>query len=200
VTGSDARLQEAAAWLRAGGIVVFPTETFYGLAVDPESADAVTALFDLKGRPDTHAVPLVAGTRDQVARHIGPLTGLNARLAEVWWPGPLSLLFNAPAAIAPAVHAGTGAVAVRVPDHPVARALAETFGRPVTATSANRSGEPPATEVSVIADLVADARVFVLAAGRTPGGRPSTIVDARFSPPVIVRDGAIPADRVLATC
>jgi L-threonylcarbamoyladenylate synthase len=106
------------------------------------------------------------------------------------------VICEAPASVVPAVHAGRRTVAVRVPDHVVARALAEACGSPVTATSANRSGEPPARTADALADVV-DARVLIVDGGSTPGGRPSTIVDARGSQPVCVREGAVAWDRVV---
>ena len=193
---SDA-VRNAADWIRHGGVVVFPTETFYGLAVDPRQPDAVAAVFDLKGRPTGMALPLVASSLAQVENLVGTLRGANAQLAADFWPGPLSLVLDAPASIAPAVHGGTQTVAVRVPAHPMARALAEACGHPLTATSANRSGEPPVEDLAGITLIAADRRVVVLDGGRTPGGAPSTIVDARMTPVRIIRDGAVPSDRVL---
>ena len=190
-------VRDAADWIRHGGVVIFPTETFYGLAVDPTQPDAVAAVFDLKGRPAGMALPLVASSLAQVENLVGTLRGANARLAADFWPGPLSLVLDAPASIAPAVHGGTHTVAVRVPAHPMARALAEAYGRPLTATSANRSGEPPVDDLAGITTIAADRRVVVLDGGRTPGGAPSTIVDARVAPVRIIRNGAVPSDRVL---
>jgi L-threonylcarbamoyladenylate synthase len=190
-------VRDAADWIRRGGVVAFPTETFYGLAVDPTQPDAVAAVFHIKGRPDGMALPLVAASMAQVETLLGPLQGASARLAAVFWPGPLSLVLDAPPSIAPAVHGGTHTVAVRVPAHAIARALAEAYGHPITATSANRSGEPPVEDLAGLAAIAADRRVVVLDGGRTPGGAPSTIVDARATPVRIIRDGAVPSDRVL---
>jgi L-threonylcarbamoyladenylate synthase len=191
------RVAVAASWLRNGGVVVFPTETFYGLAADPAHPDAVAAVFDLKGRPFGMALPLIAASLSQVEQFVGPLGGASRQLAEEFWPGPLSLVVDAPASVASAVHGGTGTVAIRVPGHAVARALAAAHGGPVTATSANRSGEPAPTEASAAAGIGADRRVLVLDGGRTLGGAPSTIVDARVTPIRIVRHGAVSAERVL---
>jgi L-threonylcarbamoyladenylate synthase len=189
-----ADLAPAAARLRQGGIVAFPTDTFYGLAVDPCSDAAVRALFSLKGRAPAAAIPLIAASLAQVEAwcELGPA---SRALAAAFWPGPLSLICDAPSAVAVAVHGGRRTVAIRVPDHPVARALAEAFGAPVTATSANRSGEPAASRASDVP--WPDDAVLVIDAGPTAGGAPSTIVDARASAPVLVRDGAIAWSRVL---
>ena len=190
-------LAEAVEWLRGGGIVVLPTDTFYGLAVDPASAVAVRRLFDLKGRSARVALPFIAASTHQVESFCGRFEAQSARIAERFWPGPLSLILDAPPTIAVEVHAGRRTVAIRVPAHPVARALAEAWGGPLTSTSANRSGEPAASRVSQLGSWVHDSHVFVIDGGETPGGIASTIVDARRSPPTLVRDGAIAWERVL---
>jgi len=193
---TEGQLAPAVAWLRDGGIVAFPTETFYGLAVDPRSPSAVAALFDLKGRPDALALPLIAASMTAVEAWSGPLSSLTRRLAAAFWPGPLSLIVDVLVSLAPRVAAG-GTVAVRVPSHVVARELAAAWGAPLTATSANLSGQPSARTVEELGAIVDDARVLVIDGGPTPGGRPSTIVDARNAPPTLVREGAVPWKRVL---
>jgi len=190
-------LAAAGEWLRAGGIVAYPTDTFYGLAVDPTQAAAVADLFDLKGRDPGVAMPLIAASTAQVLGIVEAIDEASSRLAETFWPGPLSLVLNAADRVAPAVHAGRHTLAVRVPAHRVARALAETCGRAITATSANRSAAPSVSSAEELDDLGRDRRVLVIDAGRTPGGLPSTIVDARGAQPRLVREGAIPWNRVL---
>ena len=182
--------EPAVAWLKKGGIVAYPTDTFYGLAVDPTSPEAVKGLFELKGRNEAVAVPFIAASRAQVDGWTG-LSVLGARLADQFWPGPLSLLCAAPKSVVPAALGGGDTVAVRVPDHAVARALAYAWGAPITATSANKSGDPPATTAEQLASLKSPA-LFIIDAGPTPGGSPSTIVDARGAArPILLREGAI---------
>jgi L-threonylcarbamoyladenylate synthase len=190
-------LQPAVEWLRAGKIVAFPTDTLYGLAVDPRSDAAVHRLFELKGRRARAALPLVASSTRQVEALCGPFGSQAARLAATFWPGPLSLVFDAPAAISVAVHGGSRTLAIRVPDHPVARALAEAWGGPLTATSANRTGADPASEAGALGSIGDDPNVCVVDAGPTAGGAPSTIVDARGPRLTLVREGAIAWTRVL---
>jgi L-threonylcarbamoyladenylate synthase len=200
VSSADCRpgeLAHAVEWLRAGKIVAFPTDTFYGLAVDPSSDAAVHNLFELKGRRARAALPLVAASSRQVEGLCGQLGSSAARLAAAFWPGPLSLVFDAPASVSVAVHGGSRSLAIRVPDHPVARALAEAWGAPVTATSANRTGAPPASDVKALDEIALDPQILVIDAGPTPGGAPSTIVDARGPRLTLVREGAIAWDRVL---
>ena len=190
-------LAPAVAALKNGGVVAFPTETFYGLAVDPRSAAAVAKVFELKQRAPDQPLPLIASDIDQVAGHAGTLTPLAARLASRGWPGPLTLIIPASRHLCDAVHLSTGTIAVRVPADAVARALAARVGHAITSTSANISGEPPsATPDRVVASLGSGIDVLI-DAGPTPAGLPSTIVDATGDVPVLVRAGAIPWDRVL---
>jgi len=188
-------LLQAVAFLRGGGVVAFPTDTLYGLAVDPASPAAVDRLFELKGRAPSAAIPFVAASRAQVDGWCG-LRGDSVELADTFWPGPLSLICDAPASIVAAVHAGLGTVAVRVPAHPIARALAEAWGSPLPATSANRTGEPAATQASELANLHSP-HLLIIDGGLAAGGAPSTIVDARERPARLIREGAIAWNRVL---
>ncbi len=190
-------LQSAVDWLRAGRVVAFPTDTFYGLAADPRSSPAIRLLFEIKGRERQSAVPLVAASRHQVEQCCGPLETRARRLAERFWPGPLSLVLDVPASMASEVYGEESSVAIRVPAHPVARALCEAWGGPLTATSANRSGDAPARAVDELGPLAHDERLLVVDGGSTPGGLPSTIVDVRGPEPVLVRAGALAWDRVL---
>ncbi|HUF46601.1 MAG TPA: L-threonylcarbamoyladenylate synthase [Vicinamibacterales bacterium] len=196
-----ADLAPAAEWIRQGGIAALPTETFYGLAVDPQCRAAVAALFELKGRQAQSALPLVAASLEQVEALCGPLPDGARQLARRFWPGPLSLVLDVRidlrAGLAPLVAAGDRSVAIRVPGHEIPRVLAAHVGRPLTATSANRSGEAPARSARALAWLAADSRVLVIDAGDSPGELPSTIIDARVWPPRLVREGAVPWSRVL---
>jgi len=187
----------AASALREGGVIVFPTDTLYGLAADARNPRAVEAVFRVKGRAPAEPLPLVAADAGQVEREAAVMSPLARRLAERFWPGPLTLVVAARASLAPAVTAGTGTVAIRVPDHIVARRLAELAGVPLTSTSANRSGFPPvATAAEAVAGL-GEGLAGVLDAGVTPGGPPSTIVDARGDEPRLIRAGSIAFERVL---
>ena len=190
-------LTAAADALRTGGIVAFPTETFYGLAVDPRSAPAVERVFALKGRSSGQALPLIAAGVEQVATQVGTLSPLARRLADRAWPGPLTLIIAASPALCEHVHRSTGKVAVRVTADPVARALAERAGHPITSTSANLSGETPAVTADAVARAFDDRLDVLIDAGRTPGGLPSTIVDATGDTPLLVRAGIVAWERVL---
>ena len=161
--------------------VALPTDTLYGLAADPFRADAVARVFLVKGRMADRALPLIAADADQVAARLGPLPPNGARLAEKFWPGPLTLLVPAPAALAREVTGGTGRVGVRVPAHEIARAICRGPDGPITATSANRSGQPATADPGEVERTLGDDVDLLIDAGPTPGGAPSTIVDVTGS-------------------
>lgn len=203
-------IRQAVGVLTRGGVVAFPTDTLYGLAVDPRRDDAVERLFALKRRDGRVAVPLVASDVAQAlaAAELGPADVL---LADAFWPGPLSIVVPARPMVSRLALGGGRTVAVRVPAHPVARALAAAFGFCVTATSANLSGARPAIAADEICGLAQAGSiagwipsvipsvtdVLLLDAGALPGGPPSTIVEMRADGPALIRAGAIAWDRVL---
>lgn len=180
-----AALQCAAEIIRGGGVVALPTETFYGLAVDWKNRSAVARIYEIKGRPSSMQLPLVASGVEQIERELGALDGISARAARVFWPGPLSLVVK-------------GGEAVRVPAHPFVRALCECAGTLLTATSANKTGAPPAETADVVMATLGDLVDLVVDGGRTPGGKPSTLCDLREPEPRLIRDGAIPWAQVTA--
>jgi L-threonylcarbamoyladenylate synthase len=183
-------LSRAAAVLRDGGIIVIPTDTLYGLAADPFNQVAVDRVFEAKGRVADRALPLIAADAAQVETNLGPLGASARRLAERFWPGPLTLVVPGPEALARGVANSDGAVGVRVPAHAVARALCRHAGKLLTATSANVSGEPPVDDPDFVARALAGKVDMLIDAGRTPGGLPSTLVDVTGSPRLL-RAGAI---------
>jgi L-threonylcarbamoyladenylate synthase len=190
-------IQEAAKWILSGGVVAMPTDTLYGLAADPFSADAVARVFEAKGRAAERALPLVAADARQIGVHFGPLPATALRLAERFWPGPLTLLVAAPSTLAREVTGGSGRVGVRVPADEVARAICRAAGRPLTATSANRSGEPATADPDVVERTLGDRIDLLIDAGQTRGGAASTIVDTTGAAPALVRAGAIGWDDIL---
>lgn len=190
-------LEPAIRALRSGGVVAYPTETFYGLAADPRSASAVKRIFSVKQRPADQALPLIAASLAQIGDHVGSMTPLATRLAARGWPGPLTLIIPASPLLCGDVHLATNKVAVRVPGDSVARSLAAAAGHAITSTSANLSGQPPPSAPEEVDFVFGDAIDVLIDAGRTPGGLPSTIVDATGDAPLLVRAGAIAWDRVL---
>ncbi|HEX7085522.1 MAG TPA: L-threonylcarbamoyladenylate synthase [Vicinamibacterales bacterium] len=191
----EPQLEAAAAAIAAAGVVGFPTETFYGLAADPRLEQAVARLFELKGRAESQPIGLIAADLAQVER-IADLPARALRLARAFWPGPLTLVVPARVPLAGAVRSGRGLVGVRVSSHPVARALAAAFGHPITATSANRSGEPPAVTAEAVARVLPDLPLLV-DGGPATGGAPSTVVEVAGGEIALLRAGAVPWERVL---
>jgi len=190
-------LAEAGGVLRAGGLVVMPTETVYGVAADALDPAAVRALRMAKGRPDEKPLPvMVRGLED--ARSLAHLPPAAEALAEAFWPGPLTLVAPAGGQVGDAIHAGTGKVGLRAPDHAVAQGILAAAGRPLALTSANRSGEPDTTDGEAALRAL-DGRVdLVVDAGETALGRPSTVLDLTVDPPAILREGGIAAEQIRA--
>jgi L-threonylcarbamoyladenylate synthase len=188
-------VRQAAEMIRDGLVVAYPTDTVYGLAVDPRNAGAVRRLFELKGRPETSALTLIAADMAH-ARAAGEFSEEAESMAARWWPGPLTIVIRARPILVAELLGGGDTVGVRIPNHPVALALASDAGFCVTATSANRSGEAAAATANAVAVSLPDIDA-ILDGGAAPGGRPSTIVNASTRVPVLVRDGAVPWERVL---
>lgn len=189
-------IARAAAALAAGGIVAYPTDTFYGLAVDPRNLDAVRKLFDAKGRAATHASPLIGATVAQAEQAV-EFHDAARKLAAQFWPGPLSLVLQARALICREALGGGDTAAVRVPDHAIARALAAAASFCITATSANLSTAPPARSADEISPVLLAHIDVLIDGGPAPGVAPSTIVDLTDPVPRLVRTGRIAWERVL---
>ena len=187
-------IADAAARLRAGELVVFPTETVYGLGAHALDAAAVARIFAAKGRPSTDPLIVHVAHADALAQLARDVPAAAHALAARFWPGPLTLVLHKRPEVPGIVTAGLDTVAVRVPAHPVARALLVAAGVPVAAPSANRFSRPsPTTAAHVLADL--DGEVdLVIDAGPTDIGVESTIVDCTVAPPVVRRAGGVPFD------
>jgi L-threonylcarbamoyladenylate synthase len=191
-------LTQAAIILKTGGLVVHPTDTVYGVAAHALLPDAVERLYVVKERPRDKAIPLLLGDIKDVEHIARDVPDLAYALMERFWPGGLTIVLWAQPYVPPVVTAGTGSVALRLPDHPVPRALARMIGAPLAATSANLSGHPsPRTAAEVIGDLGGRVELIV-DGGPCPGGVESTVVDLTKKSPEIARVGAIPATRIQA--
>jgi L-threonylcarbamoyladenylate synthase len=187
---------DAARILAGGGLIAFPTETVYGLGADATNGAAVARLYDAKGRPAFN--PLIAHVTDaDAARALARFDTDAARLADAFWPGPLTLVLpkTAGCTVSELATAGLDNVAVRVPRHPVALDLLKAFGRPIVAPSANRSGHvSPTTAAHVLADL--SGRVdLIVDGGASPVGVESTIV-ACLDAPALLRPGGVPREDI----
>ena len=179
--------------LREGGLVCYPTDTVYGIGAAAGDDGAVRRLYAAKGRSPGKALPLLLGDASQAA-WVGEETPLAKALAGRFWPGALTLVFQRRRDFVSLALAGDETVAVRVPDHPVVRALIERVGEPLAGTSANLSGQPEALTAEEVRGALGERVKFVLDGGRCPGGVPSTVVDLTVIPPVIRRRGALASE------
>ena len=175
--------------LDSGGVIAFPTDTFYGLGADPFNPEAVSKIFRIKQRPADKPLLVLIHSPDQVDRLTDQITPLAKLLMRLFWPGSLTLLFKAAPGLPRELTAGTGKVGIRLPAHLFTLQLLEGLDCPLTAPSANISGaREPVTAGEVVS---AGALDVIVDGGPTPGGKPSTILDATTNPPTLVREGAV---------
>jgi L-threonylcarbamoyladenylate synthase len=192
-----AGLHDAVSALRAGRLVVYPTETFYGIAADPFSPSALDKLFAIKGRDPRKPIALIAADAPMAFEIADDIPDVARRLARAFWPGPLTIVLPARAEFPPRLVGPDGGVGIRVSSHSIARALSEELGRPITATSANRSGEDPATTLAAARlSLGAKVKVF-LEGGTLTASAPSTVVACEPHGFRVIRAGAITERRLI---
>jgi L-threonylcarbamoyladenylate synthase len=176
--------------LREGGVAAMPTDTVYGLIAVAADDGAVRRVFEIKGRPDDQPLPLFVGSIEQ-AELIGEFTDSGRRLGERFWPGPLTIVVPKKAGYRTLASAGDDTIGIRVPDDPALREIAAQLG-PVTATSANRSGEPECRSAAAVRAQLADAADVIVDAPLRPDARASTVVDCTEPRGVrVLREGAI---------
>jgi L-threonylcarbamoyladenylate synthase len=189
-------MRAAVAVLRGGGLVAFPTDTVYGVGAVAFDTAAVERIYAAKKREVAKALPILLASETALSDVVDETPRDARRLAGVFWPGPLTMILRKRGSVPEAVSS-KGTVGVRVPAHPVALELLAACG-PLATTSANPSGAlDPMTAEEVVAGL-GDRIDLILDAGQAPGGRPSTVVDCTVSPPVLVRDGPVSMDLILA--
>jgi L-threonylcarbamoyladenylate synthase len=191
-------LNQAVQLLRDGGVVAFPTDTVYGVGVDPFQAEAVRKLYRIKGRPEDKPIAILLGSIEDVARVAQTPSRTFSRLAERFWPGGLTLIVEA-RDLPPEITAGGSTVGVRMPDHPLTLELLRGFGGPIATTSANRSGENPATSAEDVDAQLGNLVNLIVDGGDTFTKVASTVLDLSVSPPEVRRHGGIP-EALLMEC
>ncbi|MBF0202889.1 MAG: threonylcarbamoyl-AMP synthase [Desulfamplus sp.] len=201
ITHSNA-IQKAAAIINAGGVVVFPAKCLYGLAADALNPEAVERVFHIKQRPLTNPLLVLIDDVCQLDSLVMPVSdniGSFAAIAlmERFWPGNITLVFHAAPNLPEALTAGTGKIGIRMPGHPVARALVRQVGRPITGTSANISGKPGCNQISQLDPEILSKVDMVLDHGILKGGMGSTVVDVTCAPVKIIRQGEIGSHDIL---
>jgi L-threonylcarbamoyladenylate synthase len=195
---SSEAIRKAAATIKDGGIVAYPTRCLYGLGADALDTKAVQRLYAIKKRSAQKPIlVLIDGTR-QLDNLVTRVTGIASQIMRLFWPGKITLVFEATASVPIDLTGGSQKIGVRQPGHPAAAALVKSVGRPITGTSANISGHPGCHRVEDLAPELTSRLDLILDAGPLIGGRGSTVVDVTGETPRILREGVIPASDIMA--
>jgi len=190
-------LEGAVKTIRAGGIIAYPTESSYALGVDPANAKALKNLFRLKGRPADKAMPLIAGDMAEVRAVTSIISPLGHRLIKGFWPGPLTLIFEATDDTPKLITGKGGGIGLRIPSYPLCQDLTKALGQAITSTSANPAGKAPALDAIEAQEYFKGKIDLILDGGRLAGNAPSTVVDVRGAEPIILREGSISTRAIL---
>jgi len=190
-------IQKACSILKEGGLVAFPTETFYGLGADALNEQALKRVFALKQRDYAKPLLVIIAEKDQLHSLVSDIPAVAEKLMDSFWPGPLTIIFKARKGLPSLLTGGTDTVGIRISSHPVAWSLASTLGLPLTATSANLSGGKNPVTAQDVCNQLGGGVDMILDAGEATGIKGSTIIDVTLSPSRIVREGDVPVDEVV---
>jgi L-threonylcarbamoyladenylate synthase len=186
--------------LQEGGVVVYPTDTVYGLGASAGLPQAVVKVFEVKQRPTSMPLPLLLANVKQIAQFAEPVPPLAWLLIEKFLPGGLTLVLPKASTVPNSVTAGGDSVALRIPAHPIPVALAEGLGTAIVGTSANLSGQPSPLTAQEASLQLSDRVDLIIDGGRCPGGKESTVVDVTGEKPIILREGAISREEIEQVC
>jgi L-threonylcarbamoyladenylate synthase len=186
-------IRRAAKVVIGGGIVVFPTRGLYGLAVNALDDAAIENVYRIKARSGANPILVLLPGADKLERMVNEIPASALVLMDTYWSGNVTLVFNARAEVSHLLTAGTGKIGVRLPGHPVARALTTAVGSPITGTSANISGAGGCARIDDLDPEIFGAADMILDAGPLQGGVGSTVIDVTCAPPRILREGVVPA-------
>jgi L-threonylcarbamoyladenylate synthase len=189
-------IKEAAAIVRQGGVVAFPTRCLYGLGADAFDAGAVERVALIKQRPQDNPILVLIDSKQQLNELVSRIPPPAEALMQAFWPGRLTLIFEARSALPHQLTAGSGKIGVRLAGHPVAFALVKQVGRSITGTSANLSGSPGCYRVADLDSRVTAQMNLILDGGTLKGGAGSTVVDVTVHPPKILREGQVTANQI----
>ncbi|MCJ7790970.1 MAG: L-threonylcarbamoyladenylate synthase [Dehalococcoidia bacterium] len=181
--------------LQMGGVIAFPTDTVYGLGADAFNSTAVERIYEIKNRPKHRQLPLLIADVERLTTLAEPIPEIAWFLARRFWPGGLTLVLPKTDSV-PAYLASEPTIAVRVPNHPVCRALIQHLGNPIIGTSANISGQPAALTAEEVGQQLGGKIDLVINGGKCPGGKESTVVDVTCESPIILRQGIIPSHEI----
>lgn len=191
-------IQRAGTAIKQGGIIAFPTRCLYGLGADAFNADAVDRIFKLKKRPYQKPILVLVDRRIQLERLVSHVSKAAARIMDQFWPGRVTLILEAADTVPHYLTAGTGKIGIRLPGHPVAAALVDSFGGPLTGTSANISGRPGCGRIEDFDSQLIQQLDIVLDAGPLKGGTGSTVLDVTQDMPRVLREGEVSENETLA--
>lgn len=190
-------INEAARVILAGGVVAVPTESFYGLAVNALDERAVERLLAIKKRREDHPILILIPSAEVLGRYVAQIPAVALRLMEAFWPGGLTMVFEAKPLLPFLLTGGTGKIGVRLSSHPVPSSLARAAGVAITGTSANVTGEPPCESPEEVLEALGARVDIVLDGGNTAGGKGSTVLDVTVTPPAILREGMVSRDLLM---
>ena len=196
IRSDGSSIMEVVRIMKEGGVIAYPTETFYGLGADIRNAQALEKIYTIKGRDFDKPISIIIGSREDLTTFARDITPAAESLMDRFWPGGITLLFNASQDVPGKLTAKTGKIGIRLSSNPVATLLAQNLSGAITATSANRSGQEECVSIEEVLDCIGKSLDVVIDGGRTPGGAGSTIVDTTVDPPVIVREGIIPSSAI----
>jgi L-threonylcarbamoyladenylate synthase len=184
-------LSSAAAIVARGGVIAYPTETFYGLGADATNEQAVKKIYKIKGRNFINPISIIIGRTENLYPLVQNVSPTAQKLIQAFWPGALTIIFKASDGVLPVLTAGTGKIGVRVSGSNAAQVIAQKLGHPLTATSANLSGKPECSRASEVAKQIGNKIDAIVDFGPTIGDKVSTIIDVTCDPPEILREGTI---------
>lgn len=194
---TEKEIAEAGDVIRSGGLVVFPTETVYGLGADALNEEAVNEIFKAKGRPQDNPLIVHISDRAQLEELASEISPSAERLMELFWPGSLTILFKKKSSVPDVTTGGLDTVAVRMPNHPLALKLIEYSNRPIAAPSANTSGRPSPTKAEHVLEDLSGKVDIVIDGGATGVGLESTVLDISGDRPMILRPGGVTIEQLL---
>jgi L-threonylcarbamoyladenylate synthase len=192
-------IKMAAGLIAAGGVVAIPTDTVYGIAASLSHPESLRRVFTIKHRDTSKPLPILVSSTDALARLIPDIDRNIALLLNVYWPGPLTVALDAPAGMPDEVLAPNGSIGFRLPNHRLAIELIERAGGAVACTSANISGQDPATTVEDVMETVGAELDGIVDGGVAPGGVPSTVIRIEDGVIWTIREGPIPLEHIRAT-